>query len=404
MPAESTPAHHPTATARRRKSLPWWGFGLANLVVILILALGSWYLLIDPAWSPLATYPFPFEEVLFWAILLVVFFGFNLEFYGFDRIPQPWRGLALIAVTVALAIALTALMGVWGKFDPAFAVGRSGGNGYLTPALYVLFGFFTYLTVVINWGHWPWRHKGLGQPSVGFAEIVAVTAPTVVAFLAFVVPNEASWATPGHNLLGLTTTIGWVYDIIVIAIITGLLTDNWPWRLAGPGGRNAAASLVGNIVVGTGLYFAFLALSKAILGGAAVAALGPDVTKFPAEMGVCWVFWMILWSNAFHNWPNKRNAAVNYVARIVITLALGIATFAFYYYVFGRFVTHEPLVGGGAHGDALGWMNWMILWILFYVVYLGSYGIPGHPEESADETQQPIGEHVADVTMDESAS
>jgi AAT family amino acid transporter len=338
MPAENVPAHRPsTAARRRRKSLPWWGFGLANLLVIVILALGSWYLLIDPAWSPLATYPFPFEEVLFWAILLVVFFGFNLEFYGFDRIPQPWRGLALIAVTVALAIGITALMGLWGKFDPAFAVGRSGGNGYLTPALSVLFGFFTYLTVVINWGHWPWRHKGLGQPSVGLAEIAAVTTPTVVAFLAFVVPNEASWATPGHNLLGLTTTIGWVYDIIVIAIITGLLTDNWPWRLAGPGGRNAAASLVGNIVVGTGLYFAFLALSKAILGGAAVAALGGDVTKFPAEMGVCWVFWMILW-------------------------------------------------------------------ILFYVVYLGSYGIPGHPEESADETQQPIGEHVADATMDESAS
>jgi AAT family amino acid transporter len=391
IPSENAPAAHRATASRLRKALPWWGFGLANLLVILVFALGLWYLLIDPAWSPLSIYPFPFQETLFWAILLVVFLGFNLEFHGFDKLPQPWRGLVLIALTVALAIGLTALMALWGRFDPAFATTRSGGNGYLTPALYVLFGFFTYLTVVINWGHWPWRAKGLTQPSVGFAEIVAVTAPTIVFFLAFVIPNEASWAIPGHNLLGLTTTIGWVYDIIVIAIITGLLTDNWPWRLAGAGGRNAAASLIGNIIVGTGLYFAFLALSKALLGNAAVAALGTDVTKFPAEMGVCWVFWMILWANAFHNWPSKRNVAVNYIARILITFALGVATFVVYYYVFARYVTHEPLVGGGAHGDALGWMNWMILWILFYVVYLGSYGIPGKPEESADAA-----EHVAE--------
>ncbi|MGH3495432.1 MAG: hypothetical protein ACRDQ1_19690, partial [Sciscionella sp.] len=328
-------------------------------------------------------------------ILLVVFFGFNLEFHGFDRIRQPWRGLALIVVTVAVALGITALMALWGRFDPAFAAGRSGGNGYLTPALYVLFGFFTYLTVVINWGHWPWRDKGLTQPSLGFTEIVGVTAPTVVLFLAFVIPNQASWAKPGHNLLGLTTTIGWVYSIIVVAIITGLLTDNWPWRLAGPGGRNAAASLVGNVIVGTGIYFAFLALAKVLLGGAVVAALGVNVTKFPAELGVCWVFWMILWSNAFHNWPNKSNIALNYIARIVITLVLGIATFVLYYYIFARYVTHEPVVAGNAHGDALGWMDWMILWILFYVVYLGSYGIPGEPVESADEEHPTIGERVA---------
>jgi hypothetical protein len=34
-------------------------------------------------------------------------------------------------------------------------------------------------------------------------------------------------------------------------------------------------------------------------------------------------------------------------------------------------------------------MNWLVLWSLFYVVYLGSYGIPGHPEESADAEEHP---------------
>lgn len=390
------PEKRSPAEDRPRRTLPWWGFGLANLVVVTALSLGFWYLLIDPVVSPLHTYPFPFEEVLFWAILMVVFLGFNLEFAGFERIAQPWRGLALIVVTVALAVGITALMATWGGFDPAFGTGRAEGNGYLTPALYVLFGFFTYLTVVINWGHWPFRDKGLTQPAAGFSEIVAVTGPTIILFVAFVLPNQASWAQPGHVLLSLPTTVGWVYSVIVVAIVTGLLTDNWPWRVAGRGGRTAAASLIGNIILGSGVYFVFLALSQALLGPTAVAALGAGMTKFPAEMGVCWVFWMILWANAFGNWPNKANLAVAYLSRIVITLVLGVATFLLYYFVLAPDVLHEPAVAGSAHGDALGWMDWMVLWILFYVVYLGSYGLPGAPEVSADDGQPPA-ERVAEA-------
>jgi AAT family amino acid transporter len=383
-PQQSLPADQPTAPAAQQRSLPWWGFGLANLLVVVALSLGSWYLLVDPKVSPLHTYPFPYQEVLFWAILYVVFIGFNLEFYGFDRIRQPLRGLVLIGVTVGLAIGTTALMAFWGYYDPAFTATRAGGDGYLTPALYVLFGFFTYLTVVVNWDHWPWRHRGLSQPSLGIAEIAATTAPTVILFAVFILPNLASWARPGHQLLSLTTTIGWVYSIIVCAIITGLLTENWPWRLAGAGGRQAAASLAGNIAAGTGLYFILLALAKALLGSTAVHQLGTSITEFPAEVGVCWAFWMILWANAFGTWPSRPSVAFNYVARIVITLALGIATFVLYYFVLARYITHEPVTAGKAYGNALGWMDWMVVWILFYIVYLGSYGIPG--------IRQPAGE------------
>lgn len=370
----------------RRRGLPWYLFGLANLVVVSALSLIFWYLLIDPVISPLGIYPEPFFVVLFWTILAVVFLGFNLELYGFERLGQPVRGLVLIGVAVALAVAITALLTLGlGRYDPSFSAGRADGLGFVTTELYVLIGFFTYLTLVINWAHWPWRDLGLRQPWLGITEILAATGVTILLYAILVFPNVAVWAEPGNALLDLNTTIGWFYSVIVSAIITGLLTDNWPWRLAGPGGRMAAASLVGNFVIGTGIYFALLAIVKMIIGAPTVEQLGAAITSFPAQLGVCWVFWMVLWANAFGNRPTGLGAGANYLVRIAVTFVLGIGTFVLYYYVVAGTVLHEPVVAGSLHGNALGWMDWMVLWILFYIVGLGSFGLPAEPEVSADE-------------------
>ena len=43
----------------------WAVFGLANLLVVAALAIGSWYLLADPEISPLNFYPLPFNAALF---------------------------------------------------------------------------------------------------------------------------------------------------------------------------------------------------------------------------------------------------------------------------------------------------------------------------------------------------
>src|ERR1700730_5778418 len=101
----------------RRRGLPWYWFGLANLVVVSALSLGSWYLLIDPHFRILGNpYPEPFNAVMFWMILFVCFFGFNLEFHWFNRLPQPLRGLTLIGATAGAAIGVVALLTGWGHF------------------------------------------------------------------------------------------------------------------------------------------------------------------------------------------------------------------------------------------------------------------------------------------------
>lgn len=372
----------------RRRGMPWYLFGIANLAIVSGLSLAFWYLLIDPAISPFATYPEPFFVVLFWTILSVVFLGFNLEFYGFDRLAQPLRGFSVMAAAIGMGVGITALitLGI-GSLDPTFSASRADGLGFVSAELYVLIGFFTYLTLVINWGHWPWRNLGLRQPWLGLTEILAATGITILVYAILVLPSVAVWAELGNVVLDLNTTIGWFYCVIVSAIITGLLTENWPWRLAGPGGRTAAASLVGNFAFGTVIYFIHLAVVRTIIGSETAGELGAVLTQFPAQLGVCWVFWMVLWANAFGNKPTGLGAAANYAARIAITFGLGVITFVLYYYVVAGTILNEPVIAGSLYGNALGWMDWMILWVLFYVVCLGSFGLPAEPEVSADEPE-----------------
>jgi AAT family amino acid transporter len=372
---------------------PWFVTGLLSLAVVVGLSLGSWYLLVDPQWSPLHTYPFPTNAVLFWAILSVVFVGFNMDFWGFNRLAQPAKGLAIIAVVLALAFGITVLLAAGlGQLDPRFAADRKGGTGYFAGSLFVLFGFFTFVTVVVNWEHWPWTRMGLSQPRIGALEIVVMLVPTFLLYLVLGLPTMAISASPGSSILALDTLIGWFYSVIVSMLVTALMTDNWPWRVAGGGWRTAAASTVGNFVLGTGFYFVLLGLTKALLGSRTVGLLGAGINIFPAQIGVCWAFWMIFWSNATGNYPNSASAARNYTLRVVITLTLGIGTFLVYYHVIAGTILHEPAVAGELHGNALGFMDWAVLWTLFYVVCFESYGLRQPTAADTTEVLAPVGE------------
>jgi AAT family amino acid transporter len=365
----------PAVPARR-----WAAVSAGNLVVVLVLSVASWWLLADPETSPWHFYPLPFNAALFWAILFVVFAGFNLEFAGFTRLRQPLRGLAIIAATVVFALLVTwALAAGLGRVDPDFAAGRAGGLGYFAGALFVLFAFFTYVMAVLNWGHWPWVTLGLRQPLVGFCEIAFLAVPTILLFAVFGLPSISAATPPGTSLMTLDTVLGFFYSLIVATLLTGAMMDNWPWRLAGPGWRTALAATVGNIVLGAVLYVVLLAISKVLLGSAAVDALGGVVHQFPAQLGVCWAFWMIMWQNGFGNRGLGRSPAAVVTTRVVITFALGIGSFLGYYYGFADRVLHEPVVVGALHGNALGFFDWLVLWTLFYVVALESYGLVRRP-------------------------
>lgn len=359
-----------------KRTLPWWAFGLANIAVVGVLSVVAWWLLVDPRWSLLGSYPQPYTAVLFWTIISVVWVAFSFGWLGPARLPQPARGLVGIGLTLAMGVGITLLLGhVYGRVDPSFAADREGGAGFTTGNLIVLFAFFFYVTAVVNWGQWPWS-KGTAQPYTGLGEVALLAIPTLAVYALLALPNLATWGDPASAPLPVPTLVGWFYSLIVAVVLTGLLTENWPWRLAGAPGRVVAVSVLGNVALGTGLYHLLLAVATLLMGGANAAALGAGVTIHAAELGVCWVFWMIAWPNVFGNRPTGRGDAVNFAARVAVTFGLGALTYLVYYFLLAGPVLHEPRLVGAMHGDALGFVDWAVLWMLWYVLFLGSYGLP----------------------------
>ncbi|WP_232374871.1 hypothetical protein [Mycolicibacterium mengxianglii] len=374
QPVRSNPPLAPDSSEREQQSSRWVLFGLANLAVVLALSVAGWYLIADPVLSPWDLYPMPFNAALFWAILFVVFIGFNAEFAGFNRLGQPWRGLAITGGTAVFAVLVTLLLAAGlGKVDLDFAPERDGGLGYFTGALFVLFGFGTFVISVLNWQHWPWPQLGLKQPAVGLAEIAAVAGPTMLLY--FVLGMPAVTSSEAHPVMALDTVMGWFYSVIVSVILTGQTLDNWPWRLAGSPARVALVSTVGNVLVGTIFYFIAKQLVEILLGPDTTSDLGGVINQFPAQIGVCWVFWMILWANAFGNRPTGLGAAANYTIRVALTLVLAVITFVFYYRFAAENILHEPAVASGIGGNALGFVDWMVLMTLLYVVGFESLGL-----------------------------
>ncbi|HEY5856088.1 MAG TPA: hypothetical protein VIW24_19150 [Aldersonia sp.] len=368
-----------------RRNPHWSTFGIANTVVVAVASLGAWYLFADPQLSPFDLYPLPFNALLFWALLFVVWYGFNTEFHGLAGVRQPIRGLVVLGATVAFAIVVTyGLAYGLGAMYPDLAAARPDGLGYFTGALFVLFGFSTWVLVVLNWGHWPWVDLGLKQPLIGICEIGSMLVPTALLYLVLGVPAVSATVREGSALLDVHTLLGWYYAIIVSIVLTGQTLDNWPWRLAGSRARVALFSTIGNVAMGTVLYGVLLAVCTALIGNATVTDLGSTINQFPAQLGVCWVAWMILWANAFGNRPTRLSGAWNLVARTVITFALAAATFIAYYYFIADTVLHEPAVAGALHGNALGFMDLFALVTLLYVVGFESFGLR-KPADSAIE-------------------
>lgn len=345
----------------------WLLFGVSNLVVVVVVSVLSWYLLADPTSSPWHFYPLPFNAALFWAILFIVFIGFNSEFVGFDRLSQPLRGIAVLVSTAVFAVAVTWLLGSGlGALFPDFAGSRAGGMGYFSGALFVLFGFGTWVMVVLNWQHWPWTALGMKQPLIGLCEIAFVAIPTLALYIVIGLPAVSSSVT--NPMMSLDTVLGWFYSIVVSVILTGQTLDNWPWKLFGGGGKTALAATIGNALLGTTIYFVMVPLAKLLVGSQASAELGNAIHQFPAQIGVCWAFWMIFWANGF---GNRFAPAV----RAVLTFVLAVGTFLLYYRFAAGNVLHEPAVASGLAGNALGFVDWLVLWTLIYVVAFQSMGL-----------------------------
>ncbi|MFI5798693.1 hypothetical protein [Streptomyces sp. NPDC051677] len=342
----------------------------ATLLIVAALSLATWWLLIDPRWAVLDVYGNPANAAIFWTLFAIVCLAFNLELKGFDRLAQPARGLALAAVTTGSGIGITALLALaWSNVDPSFAPERTGGAGYFTGAVFVLFVFVTNVPAATVFEHRPWKTLGLGQPWAGIAEIAVSTVASILLYVAFALPVLASWSGVKDAPLSANEVVGLFYSIVVSVIATSNLTDNEPWNTVRGRGRWFLFTALGNVLLGTCLFFALSGVTRLLLGADARSALGADaLSLFPAQLGVCWVFWMIFWANCAGSMPQHLTPAKNRTVRVLVTLALAVVTFTLYYRVLAPHVLHEPALAPGIAGNALGFMDLAIVWLLLFVI------------------------------------
>ena len=349
------------------------GFSIMNILVIYGISFVVWRLFADPQVGVWRFYPQPFGAYLFWAILVVVFLGFNLEMHGFGKLSQPMGGIAATAVTLGLGFAIPMLLIFgYGRLDPAFASAKYAGYG--AAGLIVLIGFYGFGVVANSMDGWPWTDAGMKQPMVGLAQILTGFCLTVLGYVVLIYPNLASWTAPGRVCMGLPTAIGWFYSIITVWLTTSLIFDLWPYSTFKSRAGRALAAFFGNFLFGTLLYFLLLALLKHVLiPAAALVKIGPAINLWPAQLGVWIVNMLLFWALCCGNAPTSLSPAMNRLVRFIITWALGIGAFVLYTKWLAVGVLHEAPIAPGFGGDPLTWVDLLNLVLLFYVVYFGCF-------------------------------
>ncbi|MBU0945470.1 MAG: hypothetical protein KJ804_11345 [Proteobacteria bacterium] len=351
------------------------GFAIASFIVIHGISLVVWRLFVDPQVGIWKFYPQPFGGYLFWAIMVVVFIGFNLEMHGFSKLSQPKAGIAATVVTLALGMTIPMLLIYgYGRLDPAFSPAQYAGHG--AAGLIVLIGFYGFGVVSNSMDGWPWTDAGMQQPMVGFAQIFTGFFLTLVGYLVLIYPNLASWTGPDRVVMALPTAIGWFYSVITAWLTTVLVLDLWPYSTFKTRAGRAMAAFFGNFVLGTVVYFILLSLLKNVLIPAeALEKIGPAINLWPAHLGVWIVNILLFWALCCGNAPTSLSPAMNRVARFIITWTLGIGAFVIYMKWFAIGVLNEAAIVPGFGGDPLTWVDLLNLILLFYVVYFGSYGL-----------------------------
>lgn len=351
------------------------GYAVASFIIIQGISFGVWRLFVDPKVGVWKFYPQPFGVYLFWAILVIVFIGFNLGMHGFSTLSQPMGGIVTTVVTLALGFAIPMLLIFgYGRLDPAFSPNNFAGHA--ATGLIVLIGFYGFGVVANSMDGWPWTDAGMKQPMVGYAQILTGFFLTFAGYIVLIYPNMASWTGPDKVIMSLPTAIGWFYSVITVWLTTVLILDLWPYSSFKTRAGRALAAFFGNLVLGTALYFALLALLKYVLIPAeALAKIGPAINLWPAQLGVWIVNILLFWALCCGNAPTSLSPAMNRIARFIITWGLGTGAFVVYMKWFAMDVLNEAAIVPGFGGDPLTWVDLLNLVLLIYVVYFGSYGI-----------------------------
>ena len=356
-----------------------WGNVVISFVGLYVASIVIYWLFVDPEIGVFAkTYPQPWFVWFFWYILILAWFGFGGEMWAFQGLKQPVKGVVATIGTGLLAVFMVWLICVvWGSIDPTFSWNAPNDSGKSAAGFFVLFGFVFFNHWYLNWQGYPWVDAGLKQPWVGLCYWMTGWIVTGVFYMFFLYPIFAPWAAKAAPM-SLTTTTGWFYACLMIFLYM-FINDNWPFSAFKKRWQMAVSSFFGLFFFGTILYFVNLWLLKAVLLPEAVQAaigeanLGIWVAQFEVFFAMFVIFWGLVHVDG--PWPTHLSPGMNRLVRFGIACLVSIPHFYLYHYVIARYILHEPAVGGGFYGNALGFLDWYIMINLIWVIFFDQLGL-----------------------------
>ncbi|RHW28405.1 hypothetical protein D0Z08_05445 [Nocardioides immobilis] len=348
------------------------------IVSILVVSVGSWWLIGDPEWSVVGAKVATPEEaasksaivscVLFWVIMMHIFTGFTFGNWPFSKVRQPLSGLLQVVADIVLGILATLLWtrGV-GHWDPTFSATIVGGAGYTAAAFIVLIGFFAYAFLPTAVAGYPF--ESVEGPLANVGQWLLGAFLTTIGVVTLVYPNFNAQLAPNAPV-SLSTAVGWTYSSIVVVIVCGMLLQNAPW--AGIANRHLRSVAALSIVLGGG--YVVMLILQAVLG-LIVPAFVKDAPTYlsefeTAQLGVC-IAACALVAGLLMSPSTNKSVAASRGLRTAVVVAAGILIYVALMRFVGVRVLHFPAIDGSYGGNPLLWVNWTILIVLWHSVAFG---------------------------------
>jgi AAT family amino acid transporter len=341
-----------------------------TVVALFAVSIGSWWLLGDAEWSVVGAGAPVVSCVLFWTILGCIFTGFTFGNWPFSLLPQPLAGLAQVAVNLAIGFVMTFVFTrVIGSWDPTFSADAPGGVGYTAAAFIVLIGFYAYTLAAANWGGYPF--EGVPAPLASVAQFFLAAFITLIGVVLIVYPNFNAQLAP-EAPIPLADGLGWVYSSIVVAIVCAMQWQNLPWAAISHRHLRALAALVvtlgGGYLLGQVLEVAVKALVPEKIESMVTFAAAAET----AQLGVCIALWSLIVGLIVAPVVAETPLSVR-ALRTAVVLVLAVVTYLVFTRFFATAVLHFPAMSGDYGGDALAFMDWTVLIVLWHAVAFGGH-------------------------------
>ena len=260
--------------------------GVVALAATFAATSALWYFFLDPngvmkLYTPM--YGFSLVVALVVTVVTLAHFAEGWPLHS-SRLPIPVRGTLRTAAAVALALIVVhgffwSFLGRYGVtyFSPRAIVAAGGVGAEFFNARENASTAIVYLGTAFLWvgllvstglGGWPWQATTVGVRA--FSRLATIGLLAVLAYAVLFHPHVSQLFYPAQTMAGVPPwwadfartasayfNLGWVMASVAVLVVSDVLWDGWPWRIAGEAGPwRGLLALLGSLTVGAALFAA----------------------------------------------------------------------------------------------------------------------------------------------------